>query len=246
MQDTASHYLERLNSITLLFQAQYLTQTDICLLISLRLFPDRPACGIGIFELGAEGSFRSISSFGLTKDAQLAWASGSIARNSPVVEAMRTGEVVCISSNAEMYERYPEHAAIHAETNLSSVIAVPIRKLGSAVGALVIIGSDVLPSKDALQFVEVVAGLIALKINSSPQSGEAIVSASNHPRRDDPLTNRERLVQEMMRDGKTNIEIGEELGYSESTIRQDAVSMFIKLGVKNRKSAGSLLPERKD
>jgi len=36
------------------------------------------------------------------------------------------------------------------------------------------------------------------------------------------------------------LQIAEELGYSESTIRQDAVSMFQKLGVKDRKSAGGL------
>ena len=44
-----------------------------------------------------------------------------------------------------------------------------------------------------------------------------------------------------MAQGKTNREISDDLGYSESTIRQDAVSLFAKLQVKTRKEAGNLL-----
>ena len=241
MQQSSGAYLERLASLALHFQAQVLTQPEICLLVSLKLFPDKPACGVGIFELSSESNFSLKSNFGIPEKAQAAWSNYSIAGSSPVIEAMRTSETVVVSSAEEMISRYPEHSACHELENLSSVIAVPIRKLGSAVGALLIIGGDVDVNTECRQFLEIVAGLIALKLNPNSNLLETTPAQGSYPRFDDALTKRELLVQAMMKQGKTNHDIGEALGYSESTIRQDAVSMFIKLGVKNRKSAGELL-----
>jgi DNA-binding CsgD family transcriptional regulator len=213
------------------------------LLVSLKLFPDRTSSGVGILELSSGGELTLRSSFGIPEKAQEVWATYSLANSSPVIEAMRTSETVVVSSVNEMLQRYPEHAGCHEPEDLSPVIAVPIRKLGSAVGALLITGSDVHVDNNCRQFLEIVAGLIALKLNTNSMIGEASLISNRHPRFDDTLTKRELLVQAMMKRGKTNNEIGEALGYSESTIRQDAVSMFIKLGVKDRKSAGELLAD---
>ena len=240
MQDTSSNYLERLNSIAILLQDANLTHTEICLLISLRLFPDRPACGVGIVGLSSDGVFHVVATFGIASVAQTTWAAGPIARNSPIVEAMRTSAVVCVSSHEEMLARYPDHDAGEALGNPSSVITVPIRRLGAAMGALVILDCDVEINQDCIHYLEVVAGLLALKFSIDPSFNETKIHASSHASRHDELTQREILVQSLMKLGKTNLQIGEALGYSESTIRQDAVSMFIKLGVHNRKDAGDL------
>lgn len=55
-----------------------------------------------------------------------------------------------------------------------------------------------------------------------------------------PLTAREREVLRRLRHGLTNPAIADELGYSVSTIRNDTVSIYRKLGVRNRSEASAL------
>lgn len=241
MNKTGTEYLERANALTTLFQGQTLAEREICLIVSLKLFPDSPACGIGLFELRPAGEYVLKATFGIPERAQANWETGCISVNSPVVEAMRTSEVVFVSSSEDMQQRYPEHYAQHNSVSQSAVIVVPIRSLGSTVGAFAVFGSEFAVNNECRLFLEIVAGLIALKLNVNSKLPQAHQQDHRHPLRDEALTNRELLVQKLMKSGKTNLEIADELGYSESTIRQDAVSMFIKLGVKNRKAAGDLL-----
>ena len=49
------------------------------------------------------------------------------------------------------------------------------------------------------------------------------------------FTEREERIVELIRLGKTNYEIAKELGYSESLIRQETVTIYRKLGVTGRK-----------
>lgn len=58
-----------------------------------------------------------------------------------------------------------------------------------------------------------------------------------------PLTERQELILELVRQGKRNHEIAQALGYSESLIRQETMVIYKKLGVPGRKS---LTSERSD
>jgi DNA-binding CsgD family transcriptional regulator len=243
MNFTETDYLQRACSLSTLFQAEPLVARELCQIISLKLFPNESAHGIGIFELGPDGEYNLNATFGVPPQAQAVWSSGNISINCPVVEAMRTSEVVCVSSAEELKNRYPEHFARHNEETASAIIAVPIRKFGSSLGVFAIFGRRFSIDEDCRAFLELVAGLIALKLNLNSAAQPNQQAGKELPLRDEALTNRERLVQGLMKLGKTNAEIADELGYSESTIRQDAVSMFSKLGVKNRKEAGDLLEE---
>ena len=57
--------------------------------------------------------------------------------------------------------------------------------------------------------------------------------------RSESLSSREKRIVELIREGKTNPEIAAELGYSESLIRQETVSIYRKLGVNGRKELRS-------
>ncbi|MTA84876.1 MAG: hypothetical protein F2554_03275 [Actinobacteria bacterium] len=59
------------------------------------------------------------------------------------------------------------------------------------------------------------------------------------------LSSREERVLTLIREGKTNAQIAFELGYSESLIRQETVSIYRKLGVNGRKDLKSTDSVRK-
>jgi DNA-binding NarL/FixJ family response regulator len=48
-----------------------------------------------------------------------------------------------------------------------------------------------------------------------------------------------------MADGKTNATISNTLGYSESTVRQETIKIFFKLGCKDREEAANYFNSRR-
>ena len=56
------------------------------------------------------------------------------------------------------------------------------------------------------------------------------------------LTNRQEKILELLRHGKTNSEIAEEIGFSESLVKQETILIYKKLGISGRKEL--LIEER--
>jgi DNA-binding NarL/FixJ family response regulator len=54
------------------------------------------------------------------------------------------------------------------------------------------------------------------------------------------LTQRQQLILRMVSEGRTNTAIGEMLKYSESTIRQETIKIFSKLGCDGRDAASKI------
>ena len=52
----------------------------------------------------------------------------------------------------------------------------------------------------------------------------------------EPLTNRQEEILSQIKSGKTNMKIALDLGYSESLIRQETITIYRKLGIEGRKS----------
>ena len=60
----------------------------------------------------------------------------------------------------------------------------------------------------------------------------------------DVITDRQLLILKMMNEGRTNIVISELLGYSESTVRQETIKIFAKLGCSGREEASVIYREK--
>ena len=239
---TAEEYLDRANKLAKSFQVRDLSSSEICLLAALQLFPDQSKCELAIFGINSVGECLINYSFGLSDIRKAHWNNSPINLPSPIAESIRTGNVVFISKKEEFSTRYPDHSVSRDLKNFTSIVSVPIHKLGGTVGALVMFGFDSPDDRDCNSFLEVIASLVALKLENATTS----IEGKNGHRENitgQALTNREHIIQHLMADGKTNREIAEELGYGESTIRQDAVSLFEKLGVRDRKSAGDLFED---
>ena len=58
------------------------------------------------------------------------------------------------------------------------------------------------------------------------------------------LTPRQQLILQMISEGRTNIGIGEMLKYSESTIRQETIKIFSKLGCHGRDQASTIYKDQ--
>ena len=58
------------------------------------------------------------------------------------------------------------------------------------------------------------------------------------------LTERQQVILRLISEDRTNLVIGELLGYSESTIRQETIKIFAKLGCTGRHEAALIYKEQ--
>jgi DNA-binding NarL/FixJ family response regulator len=114
-----------------------------------------------------------------------------------------------------------------------------------AVGA-VFFSSKVFLNDEVILFIESIANLLSMYLSSpayrpDPKhdfSPEDIIGIRSE--RGLPLSQRQDLILRMISEGRTNNSIGEILQYSESTIRQETIRIFSKLGCDGRSEAAEL------
>ena len=232
------HALKRLLKFSMLLQSDLITPDGICQVLGMGLFPNE-VCENAIFEVSQESTCEATGSFGPHLGPRAKHLVFPLDQNSPVGAAIILEKTLWIASNKQLGAEFPEMISLPNFELIQTVIAVPIVLLGSVIGCLVIACKERESTPNRVAGLELIVSLIAkqfIRDRNSP----AIKNSSKGTLRGLPLTDRERLIQEMMSQGLSNKECSINLGYSESTIRQDAVSMFAKLHVTNRKQAGKL------
>ena len=236
-----SDYLRRAAALARVLQSDALTTDAICQILALALFPGNPPRSVGIFELNPDNTYSLTATFGLSEEVRLRWQNLPLTVRSPVVDAIRGERTIFVETEEELDREYP--AAEPGGSRASQVpgIAVPLRKSGLTVGALGILGSVTQRTEECRLFLDLVASVVAMRIKTDSERRHVQVHKGRELIAGLTLTGRESLIQVNMAAGMTNREIAQQLGYSESTIRQDAVSLFAKLNVTNRREAGALL-----
>ena len=236
-----AHYLRRAAALATVLQSDALTPDAICQILALSLFPSNPPSAVGLFELNPDNTYSLTALFGLSEEVRLRWQNLPLTVRSPVVDAIRGERTIFVETEEELDREYPTADPGGSRASQVPGIAIPLRKSGLTVGALGILGSVTQPTEECRAFLDLVASLVAMRIKTDTGSRHIQVLKGRELVVGLTLTGRESLIQVHMAEGMTNREISEELGYSESTIRQDAVSLFAKLNVTNRRDAGALL-----
>ena len=130
----------------------------------------------------------------------------------------------------------PQHAAANDEQAATYLLCLPLMARGLLRGSLMI-GMDVDPSlRRHAEFWETIA--IACASLMSPPGAPNLPSPDPSPSgADNSLTDRQLAILDLVAEGLTNLQIGNRLGYSESTIGHDLVLAYERLGVRNREDA---------
>jgi DNA-binding CsgD family transcriptional regulator len=234
-------YLASALTFIQILQSEIVTKDDICQVVALSLFANNPPKGVGIFEINTNGTFSITSTFGLMDGIKENFQNVPLSLISPAATAMRENRIIFVETDEQLALEFPDTRSKVYPLALAPSVSVPIRKRGITIGALVLQGKSGSMDAESRDFLYLVATTIGSHLKPTGETKIEITIASKGVLLGLPLTKRESQVQFLMGDGKTNRQISDELGYSESTIRQDAVSMFAKLDVKNRQDAGNLL-----
>jgi DNA-binding CsgD family transcriptional regulator len=212
---------------------------EFCMQITHRVLHRHSVLGVLIVKIGADSKCHQVGKYGNWNNLP---PSGllEIWDNSPLGLAIRNNQTVFVGpeSNGDTMGQSPSipNARGHA--------ILPFNQSPTALGAIVI-AFDGPSAKDFSELPEIglvtsaaeffayssryPARLTGQRFQMSPQPAQIAQGTE--------LTNRELGILKLMAEEKTNYQIGKAFNLSESTIKQESVKIFRKLGVENRRDA---------
>lgn len=232
----------RLGSFLELLHSNVLTRNELCQILATTLVPPRTV-DVAIYEVSQLKTFRLTGIYGGDIPPNLLAMKFPLNTDFPVGAAILNREIVWMEDFHQLKQEFPLALnEVEAETH-ASFISVPVFYRLKIVGCITITGQMRPPDSLSIAILELIALMVA------PQLVNNVLDISRSTEgkiglKDSELSVRELLVQEMMSQGKRNIEIAKQLGYSESMIRQIAVSLFAKLNVHSRQDAGDLFDNK--
>ncbi len=135
------------------------------------------------------------------------------------------------------------------DSRFKSVIAWPVASDYRIIGSFCALAETPFREDPELkECMEALATLIGVAIlqniatnHSNPPSRGVLTPDSNH---DEELSERQELILKMISEGRTNGDIADILGYSESLIRQETIRIYATLKCSGRAEAARIYRER--
>ena len=224
--------------------------SEILAHITLRVLSPLNASTTFLCELNEENLIESLGVYGLAKGLEDKYPNlYSFNEPLPIPDAMRNRKVVWINGLPDWPDEYPSLKNTPVVKDAKTFICFPIEKSGTPVAAFgVFCNSDIHLEVETETFLKTIGHVLSLHLyrDSKISKSNFGVERKNRPAHsnttaaDTQLTDRQILILRMISEGRTNIVIGELLGYSESTIRQETIKIFAKLGCNGREDASKI------
>jgi len=238
---------ETIADFTELITHTKLDSNEVSRTLALCAFKELDPRMVLLAELNAEGCVEFSGWFGISDIDQKSWKKIPITIKLPVTEAILENKFVWITSkNRDWLQEYPDMK--HYEDmpmDWATIIVLPVYRNLLVDGAILLFSHSELKSSAELEsYLRVI---------------RHIVSYARHPRGDElsaqpviheldssteGLTLRQLAICQLIAEGYKNKEIASNVGYSESTIKQETIRIFKNLGVKNREQASLLFSNR--
>jgi DNA-binding CsgD family transcriptional regulator len=208
-------------------------------------FRDIECESIVLFELTDRNEFLTVDTFGVDEPSKKEIASTySLNQHLPISDSIKSGEIILITEDQKFIEEYPLLSSFPILLHGKSLFAVPISLSATPVAAFAIFckANPALHNVD-LDFLTAVADIFALSVYASRDFN----SVARKVEKDIPhltvtdsedLTPRQVLISRLISEGRTNHDISELIGYSESTVRQEIMKVFVLTHSTSRREVG--------
>lgn len=191
-----------------------------------------------ISQLHPDGMVRPIDSFGYSEEQMEGWREFPLTDNLPVCDAIRNDQLVWLADSNDWHREYPELAKYPGDLASNTFIAISVDIYGAPAGALGIMSRiQVQPNPELISYVSAVGGLIGLYLSRVNEGRLAQIVRGPLNLNQSFLSPRQMKILTLMGQDFTNPQIGKELGFSESTVRQETMRIYQILQVSGRKDA---------
>jgi DNA-binding CsgD family transcriptional regulator len=229
--------IENIGELIAYIQQENPSLDELCQFAVLRTFNFIDAVALFAASLTGEGAIRPTGQYGFSAELIDSWTPSSIDEEIPTADALKTNNIIWLAEKDEWDRDYPDLAKYQLDPTTNTFIAWPISIRGAYMSVLGLAARKVLaPTPLLISFFETVGGIFALQISRNTsvvasREGDSFAAHFNL------FTRRQRDIIRLVADGLTNSQIGVELGFSESTIRQETMRMYEILGASGRADA---------
>jgi DNA-binding CsgD family transcriptional regulator len=208
---------------------------EIAQFLAMNTFTEENASCIYIGELIETGVVCTLGGFGWSSTEYSSFIDLPIQSKYPLTESIRFNEVL-LCNNDEMFKNeYPLMQMFQIRQDWVSGIAIP----AYPIGGIALFSPIKLQLPEAAQdFYVAIGSLLGLYASRLPKAlvAVAITVKDKIDLPPIPLSDRQLVIASLLERGFNNAQIGLEIGYSESLIRQETVAIYRKLQVTGRKA----------
>lgn len=225
----------RIAELVSLLANEELTEDQICEFLTTDTLEFLGADHCWISEVTNRKTVRARASHGVNQKLFADWQEFPLDWKLPITDALSEQKIVWITGLPDWPEEYPLLKGVSYEEPVQTQIIIPIIRFNSPIACLGVASAKQIQLDEELDlFFRTIADLISLHLFRQARDRKKLESPNVTS-----LTDRQIQILAHITDKKTNIEIGEIMGYSESTIRQETMRIFEKLQVKGRNEARS-------
>jgi DNA-binding CsgD family transcriptional regulator len=222
-------YLEEITQLTNFISTSKRSADEICKYLIVHTFREFSPRAIYVGQLDNEGHLMLKASFGFIAGYLKQFKKLPLNINIPVIEAVRTDEIIHIDSRESFFKNYPEVTSLGTiDEDWSSAIAVPVQSIGAYF--LVLRESSQIDA-EVKCFLKTIAHLLALTLEETIPVYKSRVEQAGQLRE---LTARQEIIKSILAKGYTNAHIAKEIGYSESLVRQETIAIYSALRISGR------------
>lgn len=203
---------------------------EVCKFLILHTFADMNPKSFYLGQIEVDGDVVLRSAFGFDPNHVLYLSRISITAKMPFIDSLRNNEPVILNSQKEILDKYKDLGKItSADKPWKSCITAPIH----SDGAFMILTNDKVPAGEEFHsFLKSIGSLLAIQLH---YLNAPIRSKKNDGKSPQELTKRQVIIKNLLEKGFTNSQIALEIGYSESLVRQESISIYAALNVSGRK-----------
>ena len=219
-----------------------LTEDEICEYLTTTTCTFLDVEHAWISEVTNRKTVRARASYGVNQDLYAEWQEFPLEWKLPVTDALTEQRLVWINSLPEWPAEYPLLKDVSYGTPVRTQIIIPILKFNSPVACIGLVSSaQLIPDEELELFFRTLANLVSLHLFRQARDRKKLESPNVSS-----LTDRQVQILAYIAEKKTNIEIADIMGYSESTIRQETIRIFDKLKVNGRNEARNYFLENRE
>lgn len=208
---------------------------EIAKFLVMNTFSEEKSLAIYIGELIETGVVCNLGGFGWRATEVESFLDLPIQSLFPHTEAIREREIIVVQNNAAFKLKYPLMSQFKLTQEWKSGIAIPIYPIGS----MFLYSANKISTSEATHNFYIAIGSLLGLYASKPPIEQVDVARQVRKTIDlpeIPMTDRQLVIAGLLERGFNNAQIGLEIGYSESLIRQETVAIYKKLQVTGRQA----------
>ena len=228
-------YLQKIEELSRFLAVRDSSKTDICKFLNFDLFSYLQCRALYFAQLSSDGSLYPDCHYGFKKDAVDNWGSFPLTFDMPITAAVKRNTCIAVNSPEQMYKAFPSMKSLKdLDHDWETIIAIPVHAYGVY---SITTFQKVEVDADHERFLRTIGQLVTFafsKCDLLDQSKKKFAGNSLKSSREE-MSPRQQMIHKLILKGFTNGQIGEEIGFSESLVRQETMAIYSILKVSGRK-----------